>query len=54
MDIATLLGIFAGLGLVVLSILLGEGVAGFKPFPARPGVVVTDEEVNALREAEGI
>lgn len=29
-------------------------VAGFKPFPARPGVVVTDEEVNALREAEGI
>jgi chemotaxis protein MotA len=32
MDIATLLGIFAGLGLVILSILLGEGVAGFKPF----------------------
>ena len=29
-------------------------VAGFKPFPARPGVVVTDEEVDALREAEGI
>lgn len=31
-----------------------RAVAGFKPFPARPGVVVTDEEVNALREAEGI
>jgi chemotaxis protein MotA len=32
MDIATLLGIVAGAGLVVLAILLGEGVAGFKPF----------------------
>lgn len=31
-----------------------RSVAGFKPFPARPGVVVTNEEVNALREAEGI
>ncbi len=31
-----------------------RAVAGFKPFPARPGVVVTDEEVNALREVEGI
>jgi len=32
MDIATLLGIVVGAGLVVLSILLGEGVGGFKPF----------------------
>jgi chemotaxis protein MotA len=32
MDIATLLGIFVGLGLVATAILLGEGVAGFKPF----------------------
>ena len=31
-----------------------RAVAGFKPFPARPGVVVTNEEVNVLREAEGI
>ncbi len=31
-----------------------RSVAGFKPFPARRGIVVTDEEVNALREAEGI
>ena len=31
-----------------------RSVAGFSPFPALPGVVVTDEEVNALREAEGI
>jgi hypothetical protein len=31
-----------------------RSVAGFDPFPARPGVVVTDEDVNALREAEGI
>src|SRR5256885_9243239 len=30
MDIATLLGIVVGLGLVIVSILLGEGVAGFK------------------------
>lgn len=29
-------------------------VAGFDPFPATPGVVVTDDDVNALREAEGI
>ncbi|MEP7303697.1 MAG: CopG family transcriptional regulator [Caldimonas sp.] len=29
-------------------------VAGFEPFPARQGVVVTDDEVNALRDAEGI
>ncbi len=32
MDIATLLGIVVGLGLVAASIFLGEGVAGFKPF----------------------
>lgn len=31
-----------------------RAVAGFMPFPARSGVVVTDEEVNALRETEGI
>ncbi len=31
-----------------------RAVAGFRPFPARPGVVVTDEDVNALRDAEGI
>jgi len=29
-------------------------VAGFKPFPAKLGVVVTLEQVNALRDAEGI
>jgi len=29
-------------------------VAGFKPFPAKPGVVVTLEHVNALRDEEGI
>src|SRR5438045_9739766 len=32
MDIGTLLVIVVGLGLVVVSILLGEGVGGFKPF----------------------
>jgi hypothetical protein len=31
-----------------------RAVAGFRPFPARSGVVVTDEDVNTLREAEGI
>ena len=29
-------------------------VAGFEPFPARPGVVTTNAQVNALRNAEGI
>jgi chemotaxis protein MotA len=32
MDIATLLGIVVGIGLVITSILLGEGVKGFTPF----------------------
>jgi len=32
MDIATILGIIVGLGLVVISILLAEGVKGFVPF----------------------
>ncbi len=30
------------------------GVAGFQPFAAKPGVVVTLEQVNALRDAEGL
>lgn len=29
-------------------------VAGFEPFPPRPGVIATDEQVNALRDAEGV
>ncbi len=29
-------------------------VAGFHPFPAKPGVVITNEQVNAIRDAEGI
>jgi hypothetical protein len=29
-------------------------VAGFSPFPARPGAVVTNEQIDALREAEGV
>lgn len=29
-------------------------VAGFQPFPARPGVVATNEQVDALRDAEGV
>ena len=29
-------------------------VAGFVPFPAKPGVVTTNEQVNALRDAEGV
>ena len=29
-------------------------VAGFQPFPARPGVVATNEQVDALRDAEGL
>ena len=29
------------------------GVAGFKPFPAQPGKVTTNAQVDALRDAEG-
>jgi hypothetical protein len=29
-------------------------VAGFRPFPAVPGVVVTDDAVRRLRDAEGV
>ena len=31
-----------------------KSVAGFEPFQARPGVVTTNEQVNALRDIEGI
>ena len=31
-----------------------KAVAGFLPFPAKPGVVVTQEHVNAIRDEEGI
>lgn len=31
-----------------------RSVAGFVPFPARPGLVITNEEVDALRDSEGI
>ena len=36
------------------SVRAGRCVAGFEPFAARPGVVVTNEQVDALRESEGI
>lgn len=36
------------------SVRAGRSVAGFEPFAARPGVVVTNEQVDALRETEGI
>lgn len=29
-------------------------VAGFVPFPPRPGVVATNDQVEALRDAEGL
>jgi hypothetical protein len=31
-----------------------SNVAGFQPFAARPGVLVTNDQVNALRDSEGI
>ncbi len=31
-----------------------SGVAGFVPFAAPPGVLVTNEQVDRLREAEGV
>lgn len=32
----------------------GASTCGFEPFSAKPGVVTSLEQVNALREAEGI
>lgn len=29
-------------------------VAGFQPFAAKPGVVTTNDDVNALRDSEGV
>ena len=29
-------------------------IAGFKPFPAKRGVVTTNEQVNALRDMEAV
>ena len=29
-------------------------VAGLEPFAAKPGVVATNDQVNALRDSEGI
>lgn len=29
-------------------------VSGFEPFPAKPGVVTTNGQVDALRDSEGI
>ncbi|MEO6407969.1 MAG: CopG family transcriptional regulator [Burkholderiaceae bacterium] len=45
-----------GAGSVARSARSGRSpaVAGFRPFPAKPGVVTTDEQVNALRDSEGI
>ncbi|MEP7294580.1 MAG: CopG family transcriptional regulator [Burkholderiales bacterium] len=31
-----------------------KAIAGFVPFPAKAGVVVTNEQVDALRDAEGV
>jgi hypothetical protein len=33
---------------------LAAAVAGFVPFPAKPGVVTTNEQVDALRDVEGL
>ncbi len=31
-----------------------KAVAGFVPFPAKPGVMTTNDQVNALRDAEAL
>ena len=31
-----------------------SAVAGFEPFAAKPGVVTTNDEVNVLRDVEGV
>jgi len=31
-----------------------RAVAGFRPFPPKAGVIATNDQVNALRDAEGV
>jgi hypothetical protein len=31
-----------------------KSVGGFEPFAAKPGVLTTNDQVNALRDAEGV
>ena len=32
----------------------GAAAGGFVPFPPKPGVMTTNEQVDALRDAEGL
>lgn len=34
--------------------MLSKGVCGFVPFESRPGVVVTNEMIDRLRDIEGV
>lgn len=43
-----------GLDAPAAPVRAARSVAGFRPFAARPGVVATNEQVDALREAEGV
>jgi hypothetical protein len=31
-----------------------KAVGGFLPFPAKPGVIITQEHIDAIRDEEGI
>ena len=31
-----------------------KSVGGFLPFPAKPGLIITQEHVNAVRDEEGV
>jgi negative regulator of replication initiation len=43
-----------GLGTAPVTTERKRSVAGFNPFAPRPGVVTTQSDVDALRDAEGI
>ena len=43
-----------GLGAAMVTTERTAAVAGFSPFAPRPGVVTTQSDVNALRDAEAI
>src|SRR5687767_3928851 len=40
MDIATFVGIVVGLGLVIVAVFMGEGIAGFKPFLNHEAILI--------------
>ncbi|MBV8122851.1 MAG: type II toxin-antitoxin system VapB family antitoxin [Burkholderiaceae bacterium] len=49
-----LTGVSRSTGIHAATPVQPEAVAGFLPFPAKPGVIITQEHVNAVRDQEGV